>query len=193
MSSNRSLFNELHPLFHVLDEQYRTQIDPFFVVPRERRGHRAREQSAMLDAIIDGPLPRTPQVFVTDEVDRFIVETELPGVPKENLDVSFADGGRSLTIKGSTISSFPAQEEQKEEAKIPPPKDQKVEAPVPTEVSEIDPDKHVARRKNESWFVRTVWLPCSVDPDKVVAKLEHGVLRLEIPKVEETTRRITIT
>lgn len=42
-------------------------------------------------------------------------------------------------------------------------------------------------------FVRTVTLPTAVDPDKVEARLENGILRLQLPKHEDAKpRKITI-
>lgn len=43
---------------------------------------------------------------MAEEDNRFLVRAEVPGVPRENLDVSIGDDGRSLTIKGSTFSSY---------------------------------------------------------------------------------------
>lgn len=45
---------------------------------------------------------------------------------------------------------------------------------------------------SQSSFVRTVWLPQPVDATKVSAKLDHGVLQLEIPKVKAETHRIEV-
>lgn len=41
-------------------------------------------------------------------------------------------------------------------------------------------------------FSRTIWLPRPVDSAKVSGKLEDGVLRLEIPKMEEESGRTKI-
>ena len=44
-------------------------------------------------------------------------------------------------------------------------------------------------------FSRTVYLPQEVDADKIDAKLEHGVLKLVIPKMQnnkETVKKITV-
>ena len=43
-----------------------------------------------------------PAVDVTEEGNSYIVEAELPGVKKENLQVRIGDGGRSVTIEGKT-------------------------------------------------------------------------------------------
>ncbi|HEY8520487.1 MAG TPA: Hsp20/alpha crystallin family protein [Gammaproteobacteria bacterium] len=51
--------------------------------------------------------PRVPSVDICENDNEVIVRAEVPGVDKDNLDVSIAD--RTLTIKGRT------REEQKEE------------------------------------------------------------------------------
>lgn len=44
-----------------------------------------------------------PSVDVTEEPKNYIVEADLPGVKKENLDVTIGDGGHSVTIEGKTF------------------------------------------------------------------------------------------
>lgn len=94
MSITRSLLNEFRPLFQMLDEPlYATASDPFALVTRQRG-----DESPNI-------VTRSPQVHMTEEDNRFVVEAEVPGVPKENLDISIGDNGRSLTIKGNTFAS----------------------------------------------------------------------------------------
>lgn len=50
------------------------------------------------------------------------------------------------------------------------------------------------RVERSSQFVqRRVRLPDSANLQKITAKMENGVLRLDIPKVEEKVRQHTIT
>ena len=46
---------------------------------------------------------------------------------------------------------------------------------------------------SRSSFSRTIWLPRPVDASKVSGKLEDGVLRLTVPKLEEENQRRKIT
>lgn len=48
------------------------------------------------------------------------------------------------------------------------------------------------RWSTRSSFARTIWLPRPVDASKVAAKLDHGVLTLEVPKLQAQTQRITV-
>lgn len=55
----------------------------------------------------------------------------------------------------------------------------------------VTPDKGVWHRQERGYgsFVRTLTLPYSVDPDKVEARLEHGILSIHLPKHESAKPR----
>jgi HSP20 family molecular chaperone IbpA len=44
-----------------------------------------------------------PAVDVSEDDANYIVEAELPGVRKEDVDVSIGDGGKSITIEGTVL------------------------------------------------------------------------------------------
>jgi hypothetical protein len=44
-----------------------------------------------------------PAVDVSEEGNNYVVEAELPGVKKENVQVRIGDGGRSVTIEGRVV------------------------------------------------------------------------------------------
>lgn len=91
---------------------------------------------------------------VAETKDTFIVEATLPGVKPEDLDVTIQDN--VLTITGET------RREQK------------------------DGDQPNYHRVERSYghFSRSISLPTQVDAAKISATLEHGVLHLDLPKVE---------
>lgn len=80
------------------DPFFTSPFDPFAMMPH----HSGWQQSGPLSGVFN----RSPQMQMSEEEHRFIVRAEVPGVPKENLDVSIGDDGQSLTIKGSTFSSY---------------------------------------------------------------------------------------
>lgn len=60
--------------------------------------------------------------------------------------------------------------------------------------------KHTGEPRDESWtvyrqerpsgsFMRTVRLPFDVDPDRIAARYEHGILRITLPRSEATKPR----
>lgn len=88
------LLHEFRPLFRMLEEPltrspgfgYRSRSlfdDPFFANPREFS---------------------RPAVDVTEEGNNYILEADLPGVKKENIEVRVGEGGRSVTIEGKLFS-----------------------------------------------------------------------------------------
>lgn len=103
---------------------------------------------------------RRPKVDVQDRESEVAIRAELPGVKKDDLDISVADD--SVTIKAST-------REEKEEG---------------------EKEGEFYRREIATGsFARTVALPADVDADKAQAKFEDGVLTLTLPKREQAKRK----
>lgn len=90
MSIARQLFHEFRPLFRMLDEPL-TRSPSFF-------GHPSR--SIFDDPFFKSAFISRPAVDVTEEGNQYVLEADLPGVKKENVDVRIGDGGRSITIEG---------------------------------------------------------------------------------------------
>jgi HSP20 family molecular chaperone IbpA len=96
MSIARQFLREFRPLIRVLEE-------PFSRSPSYFNAHPAR---SLFDDPFFGfqsPNALRPPVDVTEEGNSYIVEAELPGVKKENLEVRIGDGGRSVTIEGKIM------------------------------------------------------------------------------------------
>jgi HSP20 family protein len=98
----------------------------------------------------------SPLVDIEEEDDAYVVEAELPGVKREDVDIELV--GNELSITG----------ELKERQR-----------------------KGVVRRQTRrvGRFAYRVTLPEHVDPNKVEAKLEGGVLMVRVPKAEKAQRR----
>lgn len=56
------------------------------------------------DPFFNSPAIARPAVDVAEEGNSYVVEAELPGVQKENVEVRIGDGGRSVTIEGKTVN-----------------------------------------------------------------------------------------
>lgn len=93
MSIARQILNEFRPLFRMLEE-------PFSRSPTYM-GYPAR--TVFDDPFFNSPLLNRPAVDVTEEGDKYILEADLPGVKKENLEVRIGDAGRSVTIQGKVV------------------------------------------------------------------------------------------
>jgi HSP20 family protein len=97
----------------------------------------------------------TPALDVFEDKDTLTVKVELPGLKKEDIQISLHDG--SLSISG----------ERKSEKKV-------------EENAEVYRAERFFGR-----FQRTVTLPTPVNGDKVKAQYKDGILTVTLPKTEE--------
>jgi len=98
-----------------------------------------------------------PAIDVVDKGDRFEVTADIPGIPKENLEVNVTDN--EIEIKGKF-------EEKKEEG---------------------GKGKNYIRRERKATSVyRRVSLPDDIISDKASAKIENGILKIFLPKKKPT-------
>jgi len=103
---------------------------------------------------------RSPRVDVKDGENDVQVRAELPGVSKDDLDVSVTDN--TVTIKASTRQEH---EEGRQEG------------------------DYYRREIAYGDFARTVALPADVEADSARAHFEDGILELTLPKKEQAKRR----
>ncbi|KAJ7863126.1 HSP20-like chaperone [Mycena olivaceomarginata] len=163
MSITRHILNEFRPIFRMLDEPLARSSagfgrsrslfdDPFFSLNRE--------------------MLRGPALDISEAGNNYVVEAELPGVKKENLEVRIGDGGRSLTIEGKILAAKEGGENNTSEAATG-----EISTQLATQIS--------TERSAIGNFTRTVVLPRPVDSSNVAAKLEDGVLKVTLSKVED--------
>jgi len=108
--------------------------------------------------------PAYPALNVWEEADNLIVEAELPGMQPADIEILIT-GGDQLTLKG----------ERKPQAQAV--------------------DKAAVHRQERGFgkFDRTLQLPYMVDAEKVEARFENGVLRIQLTKHEAArSRKITV-
>jgi HSP20 family protein len=101
---------------------------------------------------------RVPSVDVIDREEEVVVRAEIPGVDKEDLEVSLSDD--RLTIKGTTRG-----EKQEKEA-----------------------GEYTRREMSRGSFTRVVTLPANVDGEKAKASFKDGVLEMTMPKLKPSKR-----
>ena len=114
--------------------------------------------------LLDWNLPtglesKLPKVDIIDHDNEVEVQAALPGVKKEDLDVSISN--QTITIRTST------KEEKKEEEK----------------------GKYFRREITRGEFQRTLSLPDNVDGDNAKASFKDGILKVNIPKTEKSKRK----
>jgi HSP20 family protein len=101
----------------------------------------------------------SPVVDVFENKDSVTVKAEVPGLRKEDIDVS---------VEGNTLSICGERHEEKEEGKG---------------TNNYRSERYFGR------FYRSVPLPSAVDTGKVAAKYQDGVLTVTLPKTEEAKRK----
>lgn len=112
-----------------------------------------------------------PAINVIENDKDYKVEMAAPGMTKDDFKVN-VDENNNLTI------CMEKKEEKKEEKK-----DKKKE--------EKKDKKYLRREFSYSKFQQTILLPENVEKDKISAKVEHGILSIEIPKVKEEEKQKT--
>ena len=102
----------------------------------------------------------SPPVDIFDNDGEIVLKAELPGLEKEDIDISVEDN--LLTVRG----------ERKREKEV------------------TDNDKGVFRSERAfGSFSRSFTLPTTVAMDKINASYKNGVLTLSLPKAEEAKPR----
>ncbi|MFC1665611.1 Hsp20/alpha crystallin family protein [Pseudomonadota bacterium] len=96
-----------------------------------------------------------PSVDVKEDDDGYTVKADLPGVKKEDIDVSLQDG--LLTINAETKM----EKEDKEKGRV------------------------IRQERRYGKFVRSMRLGTGINEAKVKASYKDGVLELKLPKSEE--------
>ena len=104
-----------------------------------------------------------PAINVKETDKAYTVELAAPGMKKEDFNVHINDEG-NLLIK------MEKHEEQKEEDKSA---------------------RYLRREFSYSKFEQTLILPDDVEKDQISAKVEHGVLTVELPKHEEQKVKVS--
>lgn len=155
-------------VFYVLEDKVMNimRYDPF----RELRSLHD-EMNRLFTGVVPAAFDRegfvrgvwSPSVDIFEDKDRLIVEAELPGMKREEFELSVENN--ILTLKG----------ERKFEKKT-------------------EQDNYHRTERSYGSFVRSFTLPQTVTADGATADFENGVLRVSLPKREETkARKIEIT
>ncbi|KAG6820180.1 hypothetical protein H0H93_004311 [Arthromyces matolae] len=127
-----------------------------------------------------------PALDVREEGDKYVLEAELPGVRKDNIEVRIGDAGKSVTIEGRVIESRgePQNGESTKVAEAGADTSSAVTNAVATDEvgNQISSERSFVHNTS---FRRTVWLPRPVDGEDVAAKLDHGILTITVKKAQD--------
>ena len=104
-----------------------------------------------------------PAINVKESATAYTVELAAPGMKKEDFNVHIND-------EGNLIIKMEQKQEQKEEDKSV---------------------RYLRREFSYTKYEQTLILPDDVDKEKISAKVEHGVLTVELPKVVEEKVKVS--
>jgi HSP20 family protein len=96
-----------------------------------------------------------PKVDILDKENSVLIRAEIPGMKKEDIDISLSD--TTLTLRGES------KEESEEKGK----------------------DNYYRRETSSKSFSRTLSLPCDVQSSDAKASFADGVLEINIPKSDK--------
>ena len=129
-----------------------------FLVPLTRRAEWLRSFDRLFDidslfgADKPASLPRTPALDVVESDQAYTVTLDLPGVAKDNVKVS---------IEGHRV---------------------RIEAQAGKTDERKEGDRVLYRERAESSYARSFVLPVELDQERSSARLDNGVLKLELAK-----------
>jgi HSP20 family protein len=133
-----------------------------FLVPMTHNAQWARSFDRLFDELLDrwlapvasarNEVARSPALDIAESDQAYTVALDLPGVAKDDVKVSI--DGRRVSIEARATRT----EERK------------------------DGDRVIYRERAESSYARSFALPADVDQDRSSAKLDNGVLKLELAK-----------
>jgi len=103
--------------------------------------------------------PLSVAVDIHETETGYELEASLPGVKPEDVDIQV--DRETVTLRGQSAST-----EEKREGR-----------------------NYIYRERRSGAFFRTVRLPEAVDPDKVEATLDHGILKVLLPKLSQARQR----
>ncbi len=102
---------------------------------------------------------RVPRVDVIDKKKKIVVRAELPGIEKDDLEITVSDN--AVTLKGETKH----------------------------EKTEGEKGDFYRSEISQSSFMRRVSLPDEVESEGAKAKFKNGVLELTLPKSKKSKRK----
>ena len=104
-----------------------------------------------------------PAINVKETDNAYVVELAAPGMKKEDFNVHIND-------EGNLIIKMEKKDEKKEEDKSA---------------------RYLRREFSYSKFEQTLLLPDDVKKEDITAKVEHGVLTVELPKIVEEKVKVS--
>ena len=148
------------PSVRVFDRFFDDAFDRFFATPE----------------LNDAPAARRPSLDVSETDSQYVVTLDVPGVTREDIQVSVE--GRKVGIVAAAGT-----------AKAGPAKDASADAAA---TDTAPAERVILRERSGASFARSITLPVDVDQAASQAKLENGVLTLTLAKRSANVARLTV-
>jgi len=144
-----------------------------------------------------------PRMDITEEGDHYILQADLPGLTKEDVHIELTDHG-ILNISGERKwqykTEYPLRSKSKSKSKSTsmPKFSQSNKEDQGKDSPSFSPTNHYTRiERSYGHFQRSIPLPNDIDRQSIEAKLENGVLHINLQKLKElpqknNTKTITI-
>ena len=107
----------------------------------------------------EGAISRTPLVDMVDKGDRYFLRLELPGIEKDEIHLTATDDSLEISAE---------QSEEKEQT------------------NEDKSHNYIYNERSYRSFYRSIPIPEEILSSKITAKIQNGILRVEIPKKTPT-------
>ncbi|GAB5587223.1 hypothetical protein Unana1_02123 [Umbelopsis nana] len=143
-------------------------------------------------------LMRYPSTDIRETKDSYILEAELPGIRKEDVDIEFQDN--TLVLRGKIERS--SQQSDRPQAAANPSVAENTEvvnsesgetSVVQKENSDKDLTPHWwSNERVTGSFSRSFAFPASIQSDAIKASYKDGVLSITVPKAEKASSKISI-
>ena len=132
----------------------------------------------------------SPRSDVRETEHAYVIDAELPGVPKDGVKIEVKDNVLTISGKKETTKEWSSEKEDKNEVKEG---ELKKEEEKGKEEKQKKPIWHRMERTYGS-FQRSFALPEGVDVTKIAASSKDGILTITIPKPEVKQPKVhTIT
>lgn len=137
----------------------------------------------------------SPNFDVYETPNEYVLEGELPGLhDKTKVQIEFTDA-QTLLVRGRIERSH--EQDVQRRTSLKPTVEDEDEATKKKELArtkEADKVKYWVSERNVGEFHRSFSFPAAVDLDLVKASLEHGVLKIVVPKkIQAGSRKIEIS
>ncbi|OJF76423.1 MAG: hypothetical protein BKP49_06915 [Treponema sp. CETP13] len=118
----------------------------------------------------------SPKVDVRENEHAYLFDMELPGMSKENVDISLKD--KILTINSHKDEKLESADTNKKETTK--------EVAKNDEKTREAGERWLIRERNSVEFTRSFHLPKDIDGENISASFENGLLHISIPRLPET-------